>query len=105
MLTLEKNKILNLTSREQLWGKQTLASRISPIEEHFYGYGWGVRFKNSKRIYMRHTGDEDWLGHNGVMCLYENGNAYVVLSNAGAPNDEMNWSSTVSRALQKQLQQ
>ncbi len=105
MLALEKNKILNLTSREQLWGKQALASRISPTEEHFYGYGWGVRFKNSKRIYMRHTGDEDWLGHNGVMCLYENGDAYVVLSNAGAPNDEMNWSSTVSRVLQKQLQQ
>ncbi len=105
MLLLEKNKILNLTSREQLWGKQALVSRISPTEEHFYGYGWGVRFKNGKRIYMRHTGDEDWLGHNGVMCLYENGDAYVVLSNAGAPNNEMNWSSSISRALQKQLQQ
>jgi CubicO group peptidase (beta-lactamase class C family) len=105
MLALEKNEILNLTSREQLWGKQALASRISPTEEHFYGYGWGIRFKNGKRFYMRHTGDEDWLGHNAVMCLYENGDAYVVLSNAGALNDEMNWSSTVSRALQIQLQQ
>lgn len=104
MLALEKNKVLNPTSREQLWGRHTLMSQISPTEEHFYGYGWGVRFKNGKRLYMRHTGDEDWLGHNGVMCLYENGDAYVVLSNAGAPNDEMNWSLTVSRALQKQLQ-
>jgi CubicO group peptidase (beta-lactamase class C family) len=104
MLALEKNKILNQTSREQLWGKQALMSQISPTEEHFYGYGWGVRFKNGKRIYVRHTGDEDWLGHNAVMCLYENGDAYVVLSNSGAPNDEMNWSSSVSRALQKQLQ-
>lgn len=53
---------------------------------------------------MRHTGDEDWLGHNAVMCLYENGDAYVILSNAGAPNEDMNWSSTVSRSLQKKIQ-
>ncbi len=104
ILALEKNKVLNSTNREQLWGKQALMRQISPTEEHFYGYGWGVRFKNGKRFYVRHTGDEDWLGHNAVMCLYENGDVYVVLSNAGAPNDEMNWSSTVSRALQKQLQ-
>jgi CubicO group peptidase (beta-lactamase class C family) len=104
ILALEKNKVLNATSREQLWGKQALVSQISSTEEHFYGYGWGVRFKNGKRFYVRHTGDEDWLGHNAVMCLYENGDVYVVLSNAGAPNDEMNWSSTVSRALHKQLQ-
>ena len=104
MLALEKNKILNLTSREQLWGKQTLVSQISPTEAHYYGYGWGVRFKDGNRLYARHTGNEDWLGHNAVVCLYANGDAYVVLSNAGAPSNEMNWSSTVSRALQKQLQ-
>jgi hypothetical protein len=51
---------------------------------------------------VRHSGYEDWLGHNGVMCLYENGDAYVVLSNA--VQGEAAWSSIISRELQKRFQ-
>lgn len=102
MQALRGDKILNPRSRQQLWGKQTLQSRISPTEEQFYGYGWGVRFKDGKKIYVRHTGYEDWLGHSSVMCLYENGDAYVVLSNA--VNGDTAWSSIISRELQKRLQ-
>jgi CubicO group peptidase (beta-lactamase class C family) len=102
MLALQQDKVLTAKSREQMWGKQSLQSRISPGEEQFYGYGWGVRFKVGKKIYMRHSGYEDWLGHSGVMCLYENGDAYVVLSNA--VQGETTWSSIVSRELQKRLQ-
>lgn len=105
LMVLEKNKVLNPTSREQLWGKQVLVGKVSPIEEHYYGYGWGVRFKNDKRYYVRHTGVEDWLGHNGVMTLYANGDAYIVLSNAGSQNESTYWNSFVERTLQKQLQQ
>jgi CubicO group peptidase (beta-lactamase class C family) len=102
MLALRQDKVLTAKSREQLWGKQSLQSRISPSEVQFYGYGWGVRFKDDKKLYVRHSGDEDWLGHNGVMCLYENGNAYVVLSNA--VSGETRWSSIISRELNKRLQ-
>ena len=102
MLALRQNKVLTATSREQLWGKQSLQSRISPTEEQFYGYGWGVRFKDGKKIFVRHTGYEDWLGHNSQMCLYENGDAYVVTSNA-VQGDSV-WSSIISRELQKILQ-
>jgi hypothetical protein len=51
---------------------------------------------------VRHTGYEDWLGHSGVMCLYENGDAYVVLSNA--VQGDVAWSSIIARELQKRLQ-
>jgi CubicO group peptidase (beta-lactamase class C family) len=102
MLALKKNQILNQGSREQLWGKQVLMDKISPIEEQFYGYGWSVIYKDGKRFYVRHTGNEDWLGHNSFMCLFENGDAYVVLSNAGA-NGDTAWGSIVSREIQKRL--
>lgn len=102
MIALQQNKVLTAKSREQMWGKHTLQSRISPTEEQFYGYGWGVRFKDGQKIYVRHTGYEDWLGHSAVMCLYENGDAYVVLSNA--VQGEAAWSSIISRELQKRLQ-
>jgi CubicO group peptidase (beta-lactamase class C family) len=103
MLALKKNKILKATSREQLWGKQILVEKISPNEEQFYGYGWAVRYKEDKRLYVRHTGNEDWLGHNSFMCLFENGDAYVVLSNAGASGDTA-WGSIISREIQKRIQ-
>jgi CubicO group peptidase (beta-lactamase class C family) len=102
MLALQQNKVLTAKSREQIWGKQTLQSRISEAEEQFYGYGWGVRYKEGKKIYVRHTGYEDWLGHSSVMCLYENGDAFVVLSNA--VQGEAAWSSIIARELQKRLQ-
>jgi CubicO group peptidase (beta-lactamase class C family) len=102
MLALQQNKVLTAKSRKQLWGKQKLMGQISPTEEQFYGYGWSVRFKDGKKIYVRHSGYEDWLGHNALMCLYENGDAYVVLSNA--VQGEATWSSIISRELQKRLQ-
>jgi CubicO group peptidase (beta-lactamase class C family) len=104
MLALEKKQILNQASREQLWGKHALMEKISPTEEQFYGYGWGVRFKNGERLYVRHTGYEDWLGHKSFMCLFENGDAYVVLSNA-EPNDGTGRGSIISREIQKRLSQ
>ncbi len=50
MLALQQNEVLTPKTREQIWGKQTLQSRISPTEEQFYGYGWGVRFRDGKKI-------------------------------------------------------
>lgn len=102
MIALQENKVLSVKSRDLIWGKHTLQSKISETEEQFYGYGWGVRFKEGKKLFVRHTGNEDWLGHNSVMCLYENGDAYVVLSNA--VQGETTWSLIVSRELQKRLQ-
>jgi CubicO group peptidase (beta-lactamase class C family) len=102
MRALQQNKVLTAKSREQLWGKQSLMRQISPAEEQFYGYGWDVRFKDGKLISTRHTGYEDWLGHSSVMCLYENGDAFVVLSNSVQGN--AGWSSIISRDLQKRLQ-
>ena len=104
MLALEKNKVLNLTSREQLWGKQVLIASVSPIEDAFYGYGWGLRFRNGKRFNIRHLGDDTFTGHNGGMALYANGDAFAVLSNAGA-SDGTSWSLLLARSLYKRLEQ
>jgi CubicO group peptidase (beta-lactamase class C family) len=101
MRALQQNKVLTAKSQEQLWGKQSLMRQISPQEEQFYGYGWDVRFKYGKLHSARHTGYEDWLGHSSVMCLYENGDAYVVLSNS--VQDTVGWSSIISRELQKRF--
>ncbi len=102
MTALRQDKVLTAKSREQMWGKHTLQGRISSEEEQYYGYGWGVRFKDGQKVYVRHTGYEDWLGHSAVMCLYENGDSYVVLSNA--VQGEVPWSSVIARELHKRLE-
>jgi CubicO group peptidase (beta-lactamase class C family) len=104
MLALEKNKVLNSTSREQLWGKQILIAQVSPIEDAFYGYGWGLRFRNGKRFNVRHLGADTFTGHNGGMALYANGDAFAVLSNAGA-KDGTDWSLLLARSLYKRFEQ
>ena len=65
-------------------------------------YGWDVRFRDGKLHSARHTGCEYWLGHSSVMCLYENGDTFVVLSNS--VQGSVGWSSIISRELQKRLQ-
>jgi CubicO group peptidase (beta-lactamase class C family) len=102
MLALRQNKLLSAQSLERLWGKQVLINAVSPSEENFYGYGWRLGYKDGKRFYVSHGGNEDWLGHNSVMFLFENGDAFIVLSNAGE-KDNRSWSSLVSRELQKKL--
>jgi hypothetical protein len=63
-----------------------------------------TRHKDGKRIYVRHTGFEDWLGHSGAMCLYDNGDAYVVLSNSGA-KEKNSWGAFISNEIDRQLRQ
>jgi CubicO group peptidase (beta-lactamase class C family) len=102
MLALRQNKVLTAKSRERLWAKQILINAASPSEEYFYGYGWRMGYKDGERFYVSHGGNEDWLGHNSVMFSFENGDAFIVLSNAGE-KDNRSWSSIVSRELQKKL--
>lgn len=103
MRALEENKIFSAAARERLWAKHVLMSKISESEEQFYGYGWMSRYKDGERLFVRHTGFEDWLGHSGAMCLYDNGDAYVVLANSGT-NKENSWGSFISSEINKRLQ-
>ena len=103
MQAINENKVLSGATREKLWEKHVLMSRISESEEQFYGYGWMTRHKNGKRVYVRHTGFEDWLGHSGAMCLYDNGDAYVVLSNSGG-YEKTSWGAFISGEIDNRLQ-
>jgi CubicO group peptidase (beta-lactamase class C family) len=103
MLALKQNKIFDTATREQIWGKQILMNKISETEEQFYGYGWMSSYRDGEKISVRHGGFEDWLGHSGVMALYENGDAYVVLSNSGM-SGQTSYGTFASREIQKRLQ-
>lgn len=103
MTAIRDGKVLKRESVDALWGKQVTTEQIAPGEELFYGYGWGGRTKNGTRLYIRHSGNEDWLGHNGVMTLFEDGDAIIVLSNAGQ-KDQSSWGGFISREIHKRLQ-
>lgn len=99
MIALHEGKVLRAATVAELWGKQTVQSTDGD-EEVFYGFGFSSRYKAGKRIYLGHTGFEDWLGHSSVMRLLENGDAVVVLSNSGR-NGESAWASAAEREIRK----
>ena len=47
-----------------------------------YGYGWALRVRNGSVDEFWHAGNEDWLGHNGVLKA-AGPRTYVILSNSG----------------------
>lgn len=47
-----------------------------------YGYGWAIRLRNGDVVEYWHGGNEDWLGHNGMLKVV-GGRTYVVLTNSG----------------------
>lgn len=101
MIVLREGKVLSPGSVGLLWSKQAFIRELPPNDEAWYGYGWSVLARDGgERRLVRHTGYEDWLGHSSVMTLFENGDAIVVLSNAGA-NGQSAWASVVYRELHK----
>ena len=95
--------LLSKASREAMWSPHVFI-RHDPQEDVNYGYGWVVTTKDQKRVAVRHAGDEDWLGHNSIIWLYEDGATLIVLSNAGSINGRGR-SAIVSRDLNKLLSQ
>jgi CubicO group peptidase (beta-lactamase class C family) len=98
MTAIRDGKVLTAQSVNELWGKQvTLANG-----DTFYGYGWSSSYKGGIRINVGHTGFEDWLGHSSVMSLFDDGDAIVVLSNAGMSGDR-SWASAMASEIRKRL--
>ena len=102
MAALRDGKVLRPTSVEKLWSKQAFIQPVPPNEEAWYGYGWSIRVRGGERLFVRHNGYEDWLGHSSVMALFDNGNAIVVMSNAGAKGDS-SWASVIYREIHRRL--
>jgi CubicO group peptidase (beta-lactamase class C family) len=102
---LSNGTVLNKSSVEQMWSAQVFNRHGSQKgREIYYGYGWGVITQDGRRVGVNHAGDEDWLGHNGVIARHENGDVIIVLSNAGQIEDD-SWSVHLSRRLSEILSQ
>jgi CubicO group peptidase (beta-lactamase class C family) len=102
---LSNGTVLSKSSVEQMWSAQVFNRHGSQKgREIYYGYGWGVITQDGRRVGVNHAGDEDWLGHNGVIARHENGDVIIVLSNAGQIEDE-SWSVRLNRRLNEILSQ
>ena len=66
----------------------------------YYGYGWVNSFKDNQITNIRHSGDEEWLGHNSLRLFYPNGDAIIVLSNAHVNKEGDLWAVKVGYGLQ-----
>ena len=66
----------------------------------YYGYGWVTSYKDGQITNIRHSGDEEWLGHNSLRLFYPNGDAIVVLSNAHVDKEGDLWAVKVGYGLQ-----
>ncbi len=62
-----------------------------------YGYGWALRFKDGRLIHYWHGGNEDWLGHNGMLKVIGD-RTYVILSNSGDFKKE-SWAGHIEAGL------
>jgi CubicO group peptidase (beta-lactamase class C family) len=62
-----------------------------------YGYGWALRFKEGRLTEYWHGGNEDWLGHNGMLKVIGD-RTYVVLTNSGDLKKE-SWAGHVEAGL------
>ena len=87
----------------RLLKKKTLGDMTASKEPSFepdadtYGYGWQLRFKNGRLTQFWHSGNEDWLGHNGMLRVIGD-RTYIVLSNAGR-HKERSWAGYVEAGL------
>ncbi len=83
--------------------KKTFADMISSKNPSLgpnaqtYGYGWALRFKDGRLIEYWHGGNEDWLGHNGMLKVIGD-RTYVVLTNSGGLKKE-SWAGHVEAGL------
>ncbi len=84
-------------------GKKAFAEMISsknpalaPTAQS-YGYGWAIRFKEGRLTEYWHGGNEDWLGHNGMLKVIGD-RSYIILSNSGDLKDA-SWSSYIEAGL------
>lgn len=81
----------------------TVASMLSSKNPSFgpegqtYGYGWALRLAEGRVVEFWHGGNEDWLGHNGLLKV-SGERTVVILSNSGDIG-EGSWSARIDAGL------
>jgi CubicO group peptidase (beta-lactamase class C family) len=96
---LRSGRILGDPSLRALLGRHVMV-REDTSSQSFAGYGWGVRVEQGRDVSYGHVGDDDWLGHNGVIRFDPEGGIVVVLSNSGEVDGE-GWASRVNRKIRR----
>ncbi|HEY7546310.1 MAG TPA: serine hydrolase domain-containing protein, partial [Blastocatellia bacterium] len=96
-------KFVRALESGRLLKKNTFADMISSKNPSLgpnaqtYGYGWALRFKDGHLIEYWHGGNEDWLGHNGMLKVIGDA-TYVILTNSGNHNKE-SWAGHIEAGL------
>lgn len=96
---LRGGSLLDEPSLRAMLGRHVLVREDSTMRS-FAGYGWGVRVERGLDASYGHVGDDDWLGHNGVIRFTPAGGIVIVLSNSGEVDGE-GWASRVNRAVRR----
>jgi CubicO group peptidase (beta-lactamase class C family) len=99
---LRGGRILAGPSVRALLGRHVVV-RADSASQSYAGYGWGVRVEHGRDVSYGHVGDDDWLGHNGVVRFTPQGGIVVVLSNSGEVDGE-GWASRVNRAVRRLME-
>jgi CubicO group peptidase (beta-lactamase class C family) len=93
---LSADSVLSQGGRQRLF-TPAVAVRRDPGADIHYGYGWVLSVREGRLVEARHSGDEDWLGHNALVRLWSD-TVMIVLSSAGERRG-LAWSTRVSRGL------
>jgi CubicO group peptidase (beta-lactamase class C family) len=96
---LQKGRVLSPASMRMLVGRHVVV-RADSTGQSYTGYGWGVRVEAGRDVSYGHVGNEDWLGHNGVIRFTPSRDVVVVLSNSGDINGT-GWASRVNSVVRR----
>jgi CubicO group peptidase (beta-lactamase class C family) len=96
---LRSGRILGEPGLRALLGRHVVV-RADSASQSYAGYGWGVKVEQGRDVSYGHVGDDDWLGHNGVVRFTPAGEIVVVLANSGEVDGE-GWASRVNRAVRR----
>lgn len=96
---LRGGRILGEPGLRALLGRHVVV-RADSASQSYAGYGWGVKVEHGLDVSYGHVGDDDWLGHNGVIRFTPAGEIVVVLANSGEVDGE-GWASRVNRAVRR----
>lgn len=96
-------RLIDALNRGQVLGEESVRKMISSKnpsigpDAQTYGYGMALRFRGGRLIEYFHGGDEDWLGHNGLLAVV-GARTYVILSNSG-DLDSGSWAHRIEEGL------
>lgn len=98
---LKSGTLVSAATLERMWAPHAFC-RKDPDSDVYSGYGWVVAMKEGKRPLVRHSGDESGPGHNGLLWMYEGGDGFIVLSNAGS-YEGRGWAGVVGSGIVSRL--